>query len=347
MWSILNVVNGGRRGVVNPEKKRIAAFWLRPPYTDAPQCLIVSLIFVKHCYNNWIRLVPVSFLFVQTNFWLSEWRRLSPSPSVDWAFLRVIHLKQVDFNNWIELYTLSLYNISNRCSHDVLVDTISEMEHCITKIGTEVDFCQVDFHNQPVSTSLKHGVMRVLEQYLVFPCSLRRTNKTLVNINKGILLILVRPIKISCPAHGMASMPASNPKRFVATFVSTNGFSPAEYVKYICRHTLICFHERLFCNDVEISRWRRFWQCRRPNCGQQQRRYKNILRILSFNIWEGALKKGNRDGIKTSLTPPWNIGIELNWIEYWNWIELNWIELNWIEYWNIASFEYLKGGTWG
>lgn len=28
------------------------------------------------------------------------------------------------------------------CSHDLLVDTISEMEHCITKIGTEVDFCQ-------------------------------------------------------------------------------------------------------------------------------------------------------------------------------------------------------------
>ena len=33
----------------------------------------------------------------------------------------------------------------SRCSHDLLVDTISEMEHCITKIGTEVDFCQVAF----------------------------------------------------------------------------------------------------------------------------------------------------------------------------------------------------------
>ena len=172
-----------------------------------------------------MRLVSVSFLFVQTTFWLSKWRRLSPSPSVDWAFL--IHLKQVDFNNWIELYALSFYNVLNRCSHDVLVDTISEMEHCITKIGTDVDFCQVDFHNQPVSTSLKHGVTRVLEQYLVFLCSLRRTNKTLVIINKGILSILVRPIKISCPAHGTASMPASNPKRFAATFVSTKGFSAA------------------------------------------------------------------------------------------------------------------------
>jgi len=31
---------------------------------------------------------------------------------------------------------------TDKCSHDLLVDTISEMEHCITKIGTEVDFCQ-------------------------------------------------------------------------------------------------------------------------------------------------------------------------------------------------------------
>ena len=36
-------------------------------------------------------------------------------------------------------------NCQSRCSHDLLVDTISEMEHCITKIGTEVDFCQVAF----------------------------------------------------------------------------------------------------------------------------------------------------------------------------------------------------------
>jgi len=38
--------------------------------------------------------------------------------------------------------TSTLALSTDKCSHDLLVDTISEMEHCITKIGTEVDFCQ-------------------------------------------------------------------------------------------------------------------------------------------------------------------------------------------------------------
>ena len=37
----------------------------------------------------------------------------------------------------------SQYQFPTRCSHGVLVNTISEMEHCITRIGTGVDFCQV------------------------------------------------------------------------------------------------------------------------------------------------------------------------------------------------------------
>ena len=37
----------------------------------------------------------------------------------------------------------SQYQFPTRCSHDVLVHTISEMEHYITRIGTNVDFCQV------------------------------------------------------------------------------------------------------------------------------------------------------------------------------------------------------------
>lgn len=39
------------------------------------------------------------------------------------------------------LTTLSALS-TDRCSHEVLVDTIAAMESCITDIGTEVEFCQ-------------------------------------------------------------------------------------------------------------------------------------------------------------------------------------------------------------
>lgn len=44
---------------------------------------------------------------------------------------------------------------TDKCSHDLLVDTISEMEHCITKIGTEVDFCQA---HQDILSCSRNGL---------------------------------------------------------------------------------------------------------------------------------------------------------------------------------------------
>jgi len=44
---------------------------------------------------------------------------------------------------------------TDKCSHDVLVDTISEMEHCITKIGTDVDFCQA---HQDILSCSRNGL---------------------------------------------------------------------------------------------------------------------------------------------------------------------------------------------
>ena len=111
----------------------------------------------------------------------------------------------------------------NRCSHDLLVDTISEMEHCITKIGTEVDFCQVEFHHQCVPTfSWKWS--EDSSTLFLFALSFSLTNfqketlrwsqVTLFSISKCILSISIRPIKISCPALGVVSMPALNLQRF-------------------------------------------------------------------------------------------------------------------------------------
>jgi len=44
---------------------------------------------------------------------------------------------------------------TDKCSHDVLVDTISEMEHCITRIGTDVDFCQA---HQDILSCSRNGL---------------------------------------------------------------------------------------------------------------------------------------------------------------------------------------------
>ena len=118
------------------------------------------------------------------------------------------------------------------------------MEHCITKIGTEVDFCQV--------ASFSAGKTFLWAFRRIFWAQ----NMWLVRIFQAHQDIL------SCSRSGLNAC-----------------FSPAEVHKdQTPSPMLMCSCSKCKCKSerqskLTISRWRQSWQCRRLNFELQQKRY--------------------------------------------------------------------------
>ena len=189
---------------------------------------------------------------------------------MQWSFL-VIYAKTIFSNISLANKTTSpiqngRYKIDLRCSHDLLIDTISEVEHCKHQYLFQSIPIPIPNQVQPWRAGghrLRDGALHHQD---------RHRRWFLPGVMLLIMFIVIgnkyewrsfwiiwtyscfRHTKIFSPAHGMASMLASNQRRFSSQSIKLEDWW------------------RLLCSHFEILRWRQSWQCRRLNCELQQRR---------------------------------------------------------------------------